>query len=313
MNARTATLVVFAMLLPVGSLARAEPTPAAPAAPPAAPAAPRPAFRLLEVGAEPRVPLRLAPAKGLKQTLTMRLEVAMELSLGGNPLPGQPMPAIAMPVEFEVLDVRPNGDFAYAFRFGAAEVDPGASEIDPVMLEMYKASLSAIKGSRGGGLCSNRGQVLETRMEISTPDLMSKAVLESLREPMKDIVVPLPEEAVGVGAKWEQRAMLNVGGIAMEQVAVYTLRESAGGRIAWTVEVKQAGGEQSFESPMMPGVPVKLLSIKSTSTGRGEMKLAKITPEAVETKAETEANIEVEPGTILVQKVSILSRMRTSN
>ena len=54
--------------------------------------------------------------------------------------------------------------------------------------------------------------------------------MDQMKEGMGNLTVPLPEEAVGVGAKWEMKKTTKVQTTSVEQAAVYDLASVEGDR-----------------------------------------------------------------------------------
>ncbi|HTB86256.1 MAG TPA: hypothetical protein VK742_21590, partial [Candidatus Sulfotelmatobacter sp.] len=89
---------------------------------PKASSAPISPVKLLEAGSEPLKVLRLHPAVGDKQSVTMTLQMNMAMSAAGNSVPAMNLPAMVMTMDSEVKDVSPDGEISYAIVFSSADV-----------------------------------------------------------------------------------------------------------------------------------------------------------------------------------------------
>src|SRR5437867_11002112 len=90
---------------------------------------------------------------------------------------------------------------------------------------------------------------------------------------MKDAVstlsIPLPEEAIGPGAKWEVKLPVKSGGMTISQTATYQLASLEGERLAIHSSIAQQATSQKVQNPAMPGLKLDLN--KMTGTGKGDL------------------------------------------
>ena len=63
-----------------------------------------PEIKLLEAGRSPRKALRFTAQKGMKRTMTIAMDMAMTMDLGGAPTTTR-VPTIKMPMDLVVTDV----------------------------------------------------------------------------------------------------------------------------------------------------------------------------------------------------------------
>jgi hypothetical protein len=84
-----------------------------------------------------------------------------------------------------------------------------------------------------------------------------------------DLPVPLPEEAIGKGAKWEFNRPITSQGISMNQAFDFGLVSVNGDQLTVTAALKQTAAKQKIESPAMPGAKIDLN--KMTGKGTGEI------------------------------------------
>ena len=248
--------------------------------------------KLLSAGAEPRRVLRLQPQPGQLQTTTTTLKMDMDMGLG------QPMkmPAIIMPMEVTVKNVSANGDITYEIVIGdvSVAVDPDAL---PQVAEAMKASLGGVKGLSGTATMSPRGFSKDSdSMLPSDADPQMRQALSQLQETWSNIAAQLPEEAVGVGAKWEVRQPLKSQGMTVNQTATYELLSLDGDRLSTAITMTQSASNQKIQNPAMPQMQLDVT--KLTGSGRGNMTLdlGQVMPLTATLQAQTEMSLSIDMG-----------------
>jgi hypothetical protein len=232
-------------------------------------AASRPQAKLLDAGAEPRKVLRLHPEPGAKQTMGLTVKIAMDIQMAGMPNQSMKMPTIRMTMDTTVKSVSPGGDILYDVTIGNAEVAAEA-DANPQIAQAIKSALSGFKGLSGSGATSDRGFATETEMKMpagAAPQLGQ--VFDQLRGSFGQLSVPLPEEAVGPGARWEVKMSVKTQGMTIDQMTAYQLVSIEGDRVSVKDTVEQRASNQKIQNPAMPGLTLDLT--KMTGKGSGDL------------------------------------------
>ncbi len=79
--------------------------------------------------------------------------------------------------------------------------------------------------------------------------------------------VLLPEEPVGLGARWETRKELTTYGFKVQQVDTYTLVDRVGDEIMLNISVQQLGSPQRLEFPE-EGIEISVESMSANASGQ---------------------------------------------
>ena len=233
--------------------------------------------KLLEAGAEPRKVLRLHPKPGDKQTLVLTLKKTQETQAGGQSQVVK-HPTITVPMDVTVKDVSANGDIACEARVGDASVtrEPGVAE---GIAKMIGAGVAAAKGMSGAGTVSSRG--LSQGIGFKVPagvQPLTREFVDQLKDAIVAVMVPLPEEAVGAGAKWEAKLPLKTQGMTIDQTATYEVVSTEGEGLTVKSTVVQRATNQKVENPTMPGMKIDLTQMAGTGTGECTFNLAHLLP-----------------------------------
>jgi hypothetical protein len=235
-------------------------------------------IKLLEPGGEPRQVLRLHPKAGDKQTLNMTLKMTMGMKLGEMENPPMKLPAMVMTMEVTVKDVSPQGDISSELVMTDASVadEPG---VLPQVAETMKSSLGNLKGLTGTGLTSNRG--VNKGTEINLPagaDPQVRQAMDQMKDSVANLSSPLPEEAIGAGAKWEVTMPLKSQGMSINQTTTYELVSLKEDHLNTKVSINQTAPKQKVQSPTMPNLKLDLLKMSGTGTGELSFNLAQLLP-----------------------------------
>ena len=161
-----------------------------------------PIVTLLQPGTEPRKVLRYQPKAGDKQIVTFTMKMAMDRSPLTN------LPPIVETAQITTKSVSAKGEIAYERVITDVSVAAGSGTTAQVM-EFMETAFPKLKGLTTSGVISSRG--FNRRTE--TKGLKSGEVLPALVRLFQAqmdaglhiFAVPLPEESVGAGAKWELR------------------------------------------------------------------------------------------------------------
>lgn len=252
--------------------------------------------KLLEAGAEPRKVLRLHPKPGDKQTLRLTLKMAIETKMGEMQSQAMKLPAMTMNMDATVKGVSDKGDITYDLVMGDTTLadDPGGNA---QLGELLKAALGGVKGMSGTGTVSSRG--IAKGMEFKVPpdaDAQTRRVMDQMKDSFSSIAAPLPEEAVGPGARWEAKIPIKSQGMTIDQTSTCELVSIEGERATTKSTFTQRASNQKIESPAMPGLKVDLNKMLGTGTGQSTFDLGKLLPVAGTTDLHSETDMAMNMG-----------------
>jgi hypothetical protein len=252
--------------------------------------------KLLDAGAEPRTQLRLHPKSGDKQVLQMSMQPTMEAKIGEMANPPVKMPAMKVILELTVKDISGDGITSYQIVFTDATVvaAPGG---DPQMAEAIKSAMGTLKGLSGSGTVSNRGFNKGTEFKVpadSNPAM--RQALEQMKDMFAHLAIPLPEEAIGAGAKWEARSKVKSQGVTLDQTATYELASLDGERAAIKSSIAQHAANQKVQNPMVPGMQADLTTMDATVKGDMSLLLTQVLPSSGTLSFHSEVNMSMNMG-----------------
>ncbi|MDX2088794.1 MAG: DUF6263 family protein [Kofleriaceae bacterium] len=236
---------------------------------------PAPTVKLIDAGKNPTKPLRFTVKKGLKKVVVTTMRMGLEMDLGAGGSQRQDIPVLEMIFDMKVTDVLPNGDIRYEMVFRKPRAVPDA-KTPPNVLAAIDDSVKDLAGVKGYSLVSNRGFVKEASFDVppNAPPT-AQQMFKSMEQSFSQLAAPMPEEAVGVGAKWETTTALNANGIAMTQVATNTLVSFAGNKATLDIKLVQTAKPQKITTN---GITADLHSYTANGGGRTHLDLSALMP-----------------------------------
>lgn len=223
-------------------------------------------IRVLEKGQRPRSELRYKVAPGTTTTSTTTFRVATLASSGEKAaltvLPGLRLDIVSGPAE-----VTKDG-----FKFNVDVVKSEAvvpKDFDKAMADQLEAGAAIVDEVGGWVEIDERGRMLAGELNPRTkragvPVRLLRMIVNT-RETLTR--VQLPEEKVGLGARWESRRQIKAYGFDLQQVDTYTLVDRAGDEIMLNVTVQQFAKPQTIEFPE-EGIEISVESMSTHAEGQ---------------------------------------------
>jgi hypothetical protein len=264
----------------IAKLSRPAPAPEAEAevvvAPRVAPGQPQ--VKLISAGAEPLEIYRLQAQPGSQQKVKM--SVAMSMTMSGPDLPGEPVkiPKIQLDATVTTKSVAANQDITYEAVFDQMAVASDAGG-EPTMIQALEQQLGGLKGAVVTGLLSDRYH--SKKAEVKLPAGADASVRDSVEQMKGALVNPalvLPEEPIGVGAKWEIRTRHKENNINVDLVANHELVAAADGRLTIKSVTTRSAAKQKIANPLMPSLKVDLTKLTGGNTEEFVLDLAQLLP-----------------------------------
>jgi hypothetical protein len=241
----------------------------------AAPKSKLPVVKLLDAGTGAKQKLRIHPVVGSKRTLVMKIRMAMELDAGPMMrLPHTDLPIMKMTFDTKVLEIDAKGVAKYEMVVTKIDVEQGKAAAS--LVPSVKASVDKLVGLKGWATVDSRNFTLAGAFDVpATGDPSTKQMMDSMSQSMSQLSAPLPDEAVGVGAKWSVDATMPANGIVLAQTGTYEITKLDGDHVAAKVAMKQTADAQEAHVPGMAGATLSVVSWKGTGAGTMELDLGK--------------------------------------
>jgi hypothetical protein len=148
---------------------------------------------------------------------------------------------------------------------------------DPRVVKVLEQALGQLKGLGGHAVVSDRGINREAKIDLGDKATAeTRQVMQGMEQAMQQIGAPLPNEPVGVGARWQYATTIVQQGIKVKQRATYELKAVDGDKLTLAVTIEQRAPKQRVA---VPGGEVDLLELKAGGGGNVEMFLSKLSPD----------------------------------
>jgi hypothetical protein len=155
-----------------------------------------------------------------------------------------------------------------------------------------------MKGLGMGYWISPKGHVRDVKLDVpkSFP-AAAEQMLQGMNQSFESMVAPLPNEPVGVGARWQVVSRMASAGADMLQSAMYTLKARDGGKATLEVTLVQLAASDSIKAPgMPPGVTAQVKAFSSGGSGTSQLDTKNVAPDTGSMMLKTAMDIAVKGG-----------------
>jgi hypothetical protein len=176
-----------------------------------------PVLALVEAGVEPRAPMALHPAVGTKDRVQIGLTLSAEMVNEGMELPIQALPPLSLGIATEVLESGPE-----RIRYALTVVDAKAMGEGDIPAAMNEA-MAPMTSIRGVATVDPFGKPLKATWEV--PPDVDPGLKDELERAVELMFPQLPQEPVGVGARWTLTDTNDDLGFLVTDAKTWTLSE----------------------------------------------------------------------------------------
>lgn len=249
-------------------------------------ATPGSSTKLLDPGVPPRRKLRYTWHLDQKEQLVMDLRTSAATEVAGQKQPEIPLPPVHIVLDLEPRSVTPEGDLHYSWHVSAAEVtsDP---QTPASIADGMRVEVSAIDHLAGSAVVTARG--LCTGIAVDTAAALDAGatgqMVEQVRQTLRDVAAPMPEEEVGRGARWQKITQLDAKGSRLTQTDTFTLAAlpgEPGQGATGTVDdvLAQTAPPQLLRTPgMSAGTEARMESMLASGDSKTRFDLARLVPQ----------------------------------
>jgi hypothetical protein len=263
-------------------------------------------IELLDRGAEPRQALRYRLAEGTSERVALTMSYRAENRIQAAPSRELQFPVMKMVFRIDVAEDLGDGKLRYHFEL--EDTSLGAAEgADRALVAMAGSALKRAEGLRGSAVVDSRGVIGDGKLELPPGlDPGMRVMMESMRSSMEQLSSPMPEEPVGLGARWELRQVLVQAGTSLEQVTTYELAavpgDDSGRRHRLRGDIRQSATRQEVS---LPGVDrAELVALTAAGSSEIDIDLDRLSPGRGAIAIESESRFEVTVGEVTRSLVS---------
>jgi hypothetical protein len=198
----------------------------------------------------------------------MTVGTIVSMTMDGQALPAPPAIEIKSWFDYRVTSAGPGADIRAEYEFGPMEVveKPGLA---PEIVQAMRTALAGMAGTKGFSVIDSRGVVRDADITMpanANPQL--RQMLDGMRQSLRQLSSPFPEEAVGRGARWDTTFRITQNGLTLDQVVHVELAALDGNRGRMNLTLTQTAPAQTMSPPGLPaGVTMRLVSLASSGSG----------------------------------------------
>ncbi|NJS16232.1 MAG: hypothetical protein HC787_03125 [Nostocaceae cyanobacterium CSU_2_110] len=195
-------------------------------------------------------------------------------------MPRAKLPAYIITLDSTVTKVEPNGDIYYDIAYSNVDIQ-GDAQTKPELIKVISKQIEQLENFTGSAVIDNQGIVKNINYAIPAKvDVNIKFLVEQLSNSLQQLSSPVPQEAVGIGAKWQINSETDINGINLKQTTTYELVNIKDNVATLNVDLQQQ--EKSSQVIDYPGLPLDgiltLQSFKGSAKGKATIQLDKVMP-----------------------------------
>jgi hypothetical protein len=238
-------------------------------------------MKLLDEGQPPRRTLRYEWHLDRKEQLSMDLRTAVSTEGVGAPQTEVPLPTVHIEIAVDPQSITADGDLRYVWRVTSATVD-AADETPAQVVEGIRAEVAEIAQLSGTALVTRRGLAKEVLIDPrhGGRPTTSGQMAEQVRQTLRDVAAPLPEEPVGLGARWRKLSQLDDKDALVTQAETFRLAELQGDRGSLDDALAQTAPPQALPAPgALQGARARMESMLASGQARVRFDLSRLIPQ----------------------------------
>lgn len=230
--------------------------------------------------------------KAESRTIELVMRSSLGLEMGGTKLPKMVMPPLRS--TFESTLTEQDEQFRLGFKTQSMEVldDPQANQEVAAGLRHIIAGVDDLEGYV---MLDERGLARRASFDVSkaSSEQLEQSI-QSMRQALTRLVVPLPEEAIGVGGKWSATVDDQWLGATVKQTTTYTVLSIEDDIISLSIDLDMSADAQDFDFPLAPeGQTIRLVSLRGNGTGHAKFRLDRYLPVEMITAMDTDLALSV--------------------
>ncbi len=252
-------------------------------------------LRLLEAGAEPLSKAVYSTTKGDVQKLRIELSQNMSMTAQGQPGPKIISPPQALDFDVTVDDVDASSSALVSMTLRGIKLTP-VTGIDQATADELTKQLTGLTGYSLKQRIDSHGAAAETEAKLPTSAPKGAEVLvASMATVLRTLIPRLPDEPIGIGAKWQVISREDQGGASVVQLTEYVLKERSGNDLGLTFQTRQLAAGDTMKMPVgIPeGVGTKVTKFSTSLSGSLNVALKQMGPTKGRATQQTKLSLDV--------------------
>jgi hypothetical protein len=265
---------------------------------------------IIQAGQAPRRALRYRLQPDRLGVMSTFFDMDLGYKSGDGSMIYTPSPPMEMDMELTGMTVE-GGVARMSDRITRLDVVTSPSDTtDEKTRAAVRERLQGMVGMTGVMAMDDLGHLKE--MTWTIPDTVApeiRAMLESMSQSADDMVIPLPEEPVGLGAEWYSVKEVPLMGMKVASTSRVKLVAIDGDRITLRSSTEMSAGAQPVALPGLPaGTTAELLSCDGGGGAEVDLDLGWVAPLRMSVQSHTELAMELTSGGSK-ERITVLARI----
>jgi len=248
---------------------------------PTSPPFPEADVTLLESGTLPRRRLRYTWTVGKRELLTLAMRTFLASDRADSQAPDVPLPSVRVVVAIDPKTVSGDASLTYDWRVTSAGVTRG-ERTAPQVADGIQSEAVAVEHLSGTGVVSSRGLAKDLTVNPAegSDEVTSRPIALQVLQTLWNLAAPVPEEEVGLGARWRRVSELAAKSARATQTDLFTLLSLDGPNGALDDALAQTAPEQALSVPNMAnGARGQMGSMLASGDAKTRFDLSHFVPE----------------------------------
>jgi hypothetical protein len=181
-------------------------------------------------------------------------------------------------IAIDPRSVSPEGELRFAWRVTSSTV-AADSQTPSQVADGWRAEAASVDHLSGMATVTSRGLANNVSIDPESPTDAGATgqMVEQVRQTLRDIAAPLPEEEVGRGARWEKLSQLSSKDAHITQTDTFTLLDIAGNKGTFADVQAQTAPPQTLRAPgAQRGPQARIESMLASGSGTGRFDLSRL-------------------------------------
>jgi hypothetical protein len=192
-----------------------------------------------------------------------------------------PLPPVRIVIAIDPTSVLADGDLRYRWRVTGTDVSADAGT-PAQLVDGMRAEVAAVQALTGSAVVTSRGLAKDVSIDTA-PTLDSGAtgqMVEQIRQTLRDVAAPFPEEDVGVGARWQKLSEVASNEAKVTQTETFTLKEVGPMQGAVDNVLAQTAPPQALPaSGLPPGAQARMESMLVSADAKTKFDRSRLVPQ----------------------------------
>jgi hypothetical protein len=172
----------------------------------------------------------------------------------------------------------------------------------PVSADLLRKYLAMLDGFTIQGTLTPAGSIVDVRADAKRLPANVADSLQTMSESFEQLALPLPDEPVGIGARWDSTDTLELGGLKVKMTTHVAITKLDRDQVGFHTTKELTAPKQTIQQP---GVEVSVDRGSGSGTGDGTVDLAGFT---ISGQSTTSFSAELSAGSdhaVAAQKVEV--------